>query len=71
LDVAERRAWELKRGAVEEILASSLRRLVGADRLSVADVFPAIGLPPVADTEGFETRSQRLMDAMDLGEDTF
>ena len=71
LGVAERRAWELKRGAVEEILASSLRRLVGADRLAVADVFPAIGLPPVADTEGFETRSQQLMDAMSHGGDNF
>jgi hypothetical protein len=63
LDVAERRAWELKRGAVEEILASSLRRLVGADQLAVADVFPAIGLPPVADQQSIENRSQRLIDA--------
>jgi hypothetical protein len=62
LEAAERRAWELKRGAVETILERSLRRVTDEGGLAVADVFPAIGLDADTEPENFDDTLRQLME---------
>jgi hypothetical protein len=62
---AERRAWTLKRAAVEEILRRSVRGAVGADPLQTAVLFPAIGLDETADKGTFQRRSADVLDALE------
>ena len=62
---AERRAWTLKRPAVEEVLRRSVRGAVGADPLRTEVLFPAIGLDAAADAGTFRRRSADVLGALE------
>jgi len=53
LEVAEQRAWQIKRGAVEDILRDSLCAYVGGSNLDVGELLEVIGFDPQAGVEQF------------------
>jgi hypothetical protein len=65
LQGAERRAWTLKRPAVEEVLRRSVRGAVGTDPLRTDVLFPAIGLDAAADAGTFRRRSTDVLGALE------
>jgi hypothetical protein len=57
LEVAEQRAWQVKRGAVEDILRDSLCAHLGGANLDVGELLGVIGCDPQAGLEQFLGRS--------------